>query len=166
MLHWDALKLPNFRISASSLTDVVPPQWRTSIHCANAYSALASGKPLCTGVTYNDELLPQIKPCARCLSRDWLFAMCDVNNTLSAILQIKIHPNLPYIIICNIWRALSLSKGYFFLAKCLIEGSIFHNFHYLPLVFMPIDGSFSLCQIQLFWLVREKYSDVLWNYYK
>lgn len=52
------------------------------IHCANAYSALASGKPLCTGVTYNDELLPQIKQCARCLSRDRLFAMCDVNNDL------------------------------------------------------------------------------------
>lgn len=82
VLHQDALKLPKFRISASSLTDVVPPQWRTSIHCANAYSALASGKPLCTGVTYNDELLPQIKQCARCLSRDRLFAMCDVNNDL------------------------------------------------------------------------------------
>lgn len=72
----------------------------------------------------------------------------------------SIHYHIPYL------KSPLAFKRLFFSRKILIVGSIFHNFHYLPLVFMPIDGSFSLCQIQLFWLVREKCSDVLWNYYK
>lgn len=155
MLHWDALKLPKFRISASSLTDVVPPQWRTSIHCANAYSALASGKPLCTGVTYNDELLPQIKQCARCLSRDRLFAMCDVNND--------------FIIFCDqiyiIIDQHSIKINYLNCFDTFVPSITFMNVFYcwvyffirlFPFVKYPIDGRFLFCSINEFLLVRQK----------